>query len=121
MLLTRVFGDGKEWIALAYADKRPDYYLARVPTGTHTLIEHRAAAWYDILREIEQAIAEEAVEFYGARQRRERDAKGCVCDTRKWPIPPATGAGVAWWIYEPSEALLNEHSNPDNHAQVAIA
>lgn len=111
MLLSRVFGDGKEWITVQHMDDRPDYYVVRVPAGTLALIAQQADAWYDLLDEIRDAIDDEAMDFYTERQWREREDKGYVCDTRKWPIPPDSPCGTSWGEYEPSEDLVASSSN----------
>jgi len=107
MLLDHVIGDGKEWVTLEYMDDRPDYYVARVPTGTHKLIEDRSEKWYsEIMPEIEQAIDDESVEFYNERNWREHDKKGYVDNSRKWPIPPYQPCGSSWSEYHPSKETL---------------
>ena len=79
MLLHRIIGDGKEWVTLQYMDDRPDYYVARVPTGTHKLIDKKSDKWYDdIMPEIEEAIADEARDFYNERNWREYEKNGYV-------------------------------------------
>lgn len=107
MLLSHVIGDGSEWIWFSYMDDRPSYYVVRVPSGTHQKIENRSDDFYDdILPAIESAIDEEAFDFYGSRQWKEYDREGCVCNNRRWPIPPHFPSGSSWGKYTPDRDTL---------------
>lgn len=109
MLLDKIFGDGGEWVKVQYLDDRPDYYVVRVPTGTHQLIEDRSDEWYEGLwQEITEAIADEAKDFYNEHNWREHEKNGYVYKTRKWPIPPYEPSGSSWSAFEPSIETLAE-------------
>lgn len=111
MLLDRVWGDGREWVWFEYMDDRPDFYVARVPTGTLEAISARTDKWYDcLMAEIEGQIDDEAKDFYSERNWREHDKKGYVYNSRKWPIPPFQACGSAWGEYEPSETILKANA-----------
>jgi hypothetical protein len=100
MLLSEVFGDGKEVIWFEYMDDRPCFYVIRVNTGTYKQIESKADEFYDeLLPVIEDAIDDEAVDFYSDRNWRERDKLGYVYDSRRWPIPPYYSSGSSWGKY----------------------
>lgn len=101
MLLDHVFGDGKERIWIEHMDDRPDYYVVRVSSGTHALIESQNDEWYDhLLPSIQNTIEDEAMEFYSNRQWNEHERNGYV-KTRKWPIPPHMPSGTAWGVIKP--------------------
>ncbi|MDR1282422.1 MAG: hypothetical protein LBK99_16610 [Opitutaceae bacterium] len=107
MLLGTIIGDGAEWIWFSYMDDRPNYYVVRVPTGTLVSIQGRTDYFYDdVLPEIVNAIEDESYDFYGPRQWRERDRKGYVSSTRRWPIPPNFSSGSTWGEYEPDKETL---------------
>lgn len=120
MLLLHVIGDGVEWLWFSYLDDRPNYYVVRVPAGTHQKIEDRSDDFYDdILPEIHDSIEEEAFDFYGPRQWREYDREGYVTNNRRWPIPPHMPSGSSWGKFTPDEETLRraglvnvERSNP---------
>jgi hypothetical protein len=91
MLVEAVFGDGTEWIWFEYMDDRPQYYVARVPSGT--LTQH---GYPDVINALENSIEEEAMDFYSKRAWREYDRKGYVDINRRWPIPPHMPNGSSW-------------------------
>lgn len=106
MLLSEVFGDGKEWIWFGYLDDRPNYYVIRVPTRTHQLIDDQSDEWYDgLLVSIHNQIDKEAMDFYSERNWRERDRLGYVYNARRWPIPPYQPSGCAWGEIAPIKEL----------------
>ena len=110
MLLDAVFGDGKEFVWFEYMDDRPCYYIARVPTGTQ-----KEKGYPAVINDIEDAIRDEAMDFYSERAWREHDRKGYVSTNRRWPIPPGMASGSAWGSYEPPEHVLAMCNDPSSH------
>jgi hypothetical protein len=96
MLLDTVFGDGAEWIWFEHLDDRPDYYIARVPTGTLT-----KTGCPEIISDVEDAIRDEASDYFSARAWREYERDGWPEQHRRWPIPPRLACGSAWGSYTP--------------------
>jgi len=103
-LISKIFGDGAELVTFQYMDDRPDYYVARVPSGTLMAIDDQTDVWYDVLMpDIVNQIDDEATDFYTERNWRERDRKGYVCVSRRWPIPPGEASGSSWGEFSPSD------------------
>lgn len=115
-LISKIFGDGKELIWFLYLDDRPDFYVARVNSGTLKAIEKQSDRWYDdIMPDIEESIADEAMDFYREIHWKEYDRDGYVSATRDWPIPPYNGSGTSWGAY--TGPLIQRGGKKVSHVQ----
>lgn len=105
-LVERVFGDGKELLWLEYMDDRPDFYVIRIPTGTHAGRKGDDCDFQDnLLPEIESTIEEEASWRMSDAAVMEYSLEGYVSRHRHWPIPPHMPSGSAWGEYTGSLIL----------------
>lgn len=100
-LVDKVFGDGREFVWFQSMDDRPNYYVARVPTGFS-----RSNGYPDLIDDIEDAIRDESFDFYSERAWKEYDRFGYVDRYRRWPIPAVSLCGSEWGPFSPPDYLL---------------